>query len=329
MSLSDDFDTLQQQVNAEPDHVSEARRRRSVILGAFSDEADVLETVPSGSLARGSQIDPIHDVDLIVVFDPEQHPSWGQPGGSAREALELVQARVQALVGKNQGEVASEVRRADVKNHSVKCFLDDPGAEDAFTVDVMPALRHPDSGLRVPEAASEAWIRTDPEQLMAAVAQRHGEWGEFVKLVRVLKRWNRDNRKPFKSLTLEVLALERMPVAERPQALARFFEAAHAVIDEPICDPAGLCGEIQPDLDRDRARELLDAAAGLTDDAVRAEVEGDEATARAIWREVLGDVFPAPSGGSGGSGAGTGAAAIVAPALIARPRRPVIDAPQG
>ncbi len=101
------------------------------------------------------------------------------------------------------------------------------------------------------------------------------------------------------------------------------------MIDEPICDPAGLCGEIQPDLDRDRARELLDAAAGLTDDAVRAEVEGDEATARAIWREVLGDVFPAPSGGSGGSGAGTGAAAIVAPALIARPRRPVIDAPQG
>jgi hypothetical protein len=332
MSLSDDFDALQQEVNADPEHVTEARRRRAVILGAFAREPDVLETVPSGSLARGSQIDPIHDVDLIIVFDPDEHPSWGAPGGSAREALELLQARVQELVGVNQGRLASEVRRADVKNHSVKCFLDDPGQEDAFTVDVMPALRHPEGGLSVPEAASKAWIRTDPEHLMAAVAERHGEWGQFVKLVRVLKRWNRDNGKPFKSLTLEVLALERMPVAERPEALARFFEAVHAVVDEPVCDPAGLCGEIQPDLERERARELLETASQKAWDALDAAASGDEAAACALWHEVLGDAFPTPPAGAGGSGAGVGAgaaAAIAAPSVIARPRRPVIDAPQG
>ncbi len=70
------FDTHQSEVNAEPDNVREARRRRNFFCAAFGAQADVTETVPSGSLARGTQRDPIHDVDLIIVFSPEDHPDW-------------------------------------------------------------------------------------------------------------------------------------------------------------------------------------------------------------------------------------------------------------
>ena len=60
-----------------------------------------------------------------------------------------------------------------------------------------------------------------------------------------------------KSLVVEVLALDLLPVADRPAALSRFFTAAAEAVWGPICDPAGLCGEIQPDMDRAAASAAL------------------------------------------------------------------------
>ncbi len=76
------FDTHQVVVNADPDSVHEARHRRNVFCDAFGTLSEVSETIPSGSLARGTQRDPIHDVDLIMVFDADEHPT----GTTAAEA---------------------------------------------------------------------------------------------------------------------------------------------------------------------------------------------------------------------------------------------------
>jgi hypothetical protein len=333
VTLKGDFDALQQEVNADKEQVDEARRRRDIFRDALGPQEDVAETIPSGSLARGSHADPIHDVDLVVVFEADAYSHWGEPGASADNALGVVQSRVRELLGASEGTCGNEVRLASPRNHAVKCFLDDPDDPDAFTVDVMPALRHPEGGLLVPESASKDWIRTDPEHLIGLVGQRHADWNEFVKLVRVLKRWNQDHGKFFKSLTIEVLALKCLSQAERPEALARFFAAAHSVVDEPICDPAGLCGEIQPDLDRDAARALLWDAADSSWKALEAEAADDEEEARVLWHSVLGDAFPKPSGAGSGGGGGAGAAGggVVAalPSVVPRRPRPVIDAPQG
>jgi hypothetical protein len=55
---------------------------------------DCAEQVPSGSLVRGPQRDPIHDVDLIMVFDREQHSDWDTGPGSAEAALEYVRGQL-------------------------------------------------------------------------------------------------------------------------------------------------------------------------------------------------------------------------------------------
>lgn len=90
MSVESAFDTYQTTVNANPDHVTEARRRRDLFKTAFAGEADVEEVRVSGSLARGTQKHPIHDVDTVIVFKASSHPDWGQPGGSAEDALNHV-----------------------------------------------------------------------------------------------------------------------------------------------------------------------------------------------------------------------------------------------
>lgn len=61
MSVTDAFKTFQDVVNADITQVREARTRRDLFKGAFGAEVDVKEVIASGSLARGTHKDPIHD----------------------------------------------------------------------------------------------------------------------------------------------------------------------------------------------------------------------------------------------------------------------------
>jgi hypothetical protein len=329
MDITGAFDQLQQEVNAPLDTVKEARRRRNMFCDAFRGDDDVVECVHSGSLARGSMKDPIKDVDEIIVFDRDAHPDWGLPGDSAEAALDHVRHLVNERLGATNGTMAKEVRLASPRNHSVKCFLDDPEDPDAFTVDVTPALREEDGTLLIPEKASKDWITTDPQDLIARVKARHANWNWFVPLVRVIKRWGADQQTDMKSLLLEVLALHNLPEEEtRQRALARFFTAAATAVRGPVEDPAGHCGEIQPDLDREKAAGHFEAASEAAWRAVEAEDEGDTDRAACLWRAVSGPIFPEPSGGCANTSR-AGLATAAAAATVTRPRRPVRDAPQG
>ena len=323
MSVDEGFDQLQGIVDVPSDVMREARRRRKFFKSSLEKAEDVLEVFPSGSLARGTHKDPLHDVDVVCVFDHDKHTDWGMAGASADVALDHTSDLINAALGSG-GSDGEEVRLTRKQNHAIKCFLDDPEDEQPFTVDVTPALRASNGDILIPERESSSWIRSDPEHLMELVEKRHSVWRQFAKLVRVLKRWNTDNGGLMKSLVIEVLALDHMPDGDRPQALARFFTAASVAVMSPVVDPAGLCGEIQPDLDRAGARDLLAAASDQAWRAVDAAKRGEEDWAMCVWRDVFGPIFPEPPGGC--------TKAKGAPALITtttRPRRPVVDAPQG
>lgn len=326
MSVESGFDDSQSEVDADMPAVREARRRRDVFRTALGGLDEVKEVVPSGSLARGTHKDPIHDVDLLVVYEHDAHPDWHtseENDATAAEALEHTRTRVKELIGRD-GTDGEEVRHTLLRNHSVKCFLDPPDDPGAFTVDVTPALRRSEGGLWIPESLSEKWVPSDPEHLMSLVADRHAEWPLFAKLVRVLKRWNGDHGDLMKSLVVELLALDHLDGEDRPRALSTFFTAAAAAVQEPVCDPAELCGEVQPDLDRDAAEEKLSEAAELAWEAVDLAGRGKGAQAMCKWREIFGDIFPEPPGGCGSGAAGAAAAAGVAAA-----KRPIRDLAQG
>lgn len=317
MSIESGFDNLQTTVNVLADALADARARRDLFRTELAKESDVLEVRPSGSLARGTHKDPVNDVDVVVVFDSDEHPDWNEPGPSAEAALEHVRHAVKARLGANG---TGHVRHTLLRNHSVKCFLDDPDDPDAFTVDVSPALVRAEGGIWIPEQVNERWIASDPQYLCDVVAKRHADWNEFARLVRVLKRWNTDHGKHMKSLTVEVLALDHLPVASRQRALASFFAAAQEAVWYPIEDPARLCGAIQPDLDPAAASEALRTAADLAARAIEAEANGEPRQAQCLWNKVFGDIYPEPYGGCG-----TGSTSIVTPV----PKRRVVDSPQG
>ena len=327
MKVSTAFETYQTTVNAAPEVVKEARARRNLFKQALGTEPDVVEVRPSGSLARGTQHDPIKDVDTIIVFKDDAHPDWGQPGTSAADALSYLGSRINALLGSSGTHTPGKVRLAKPKDHAVKCFLDDPDSESPFTVDAMPALLRPE-GLLVPEVHSSDWVLTDPALMIELSKDAHAQGRIFAPLVRILKRWAKTQvNTKVSSLLIEVLALECLPkTGERPAALSAFFTAASVRIDTPVCDPAGLCGPIQPNLDVDVLRESLEEAA---DDAARAEQHerwDQHDVAVGIWGEIFGKDFPRPPSTGGGAGAAGAGVAAVGEEL--KPR-PVKDINQG
>lgn len=294
MSVLEAFGEFQKVVNADVDVVAEARRRRDIFREAFGAEPDVVEVIPSGSLARGTQKDPIHDVDLIIVYNADDHPTWGTSGQSATDALDYVRGRVNSLLGATSGSVDQVVRLARWRNHAVKCFLDDPDDDGAFTVDAMPALRRGDH-LLIPEVLSESWVECDPESLIACVAEKHSEWNKFAGTVRMLKRWAADQDFKVKSLVMEVLALDHLPLhLNQPAALKQFFVAATYAIEggEIVTDPADYCGPVQDDLDYEKFGERLRKARDNASQAAQASANHDPQGALWHWGQVFGAEFP-------------------------------------
>jgi hypothetical protein len=143
-------------------------------------------------------------------------------------------------------------------------------------------------------------------------------------MVRVLKNWRLSVpvEAQIKSLVMEILALECMPRdGSRPHALRAFFTAAAVRVNRPLVDPAGHCGEIQPDLDTVALRSALAEAAETAAAACAAADGGDTDGALRAWQRIFGPAFPVPEATIKKDRWGAG------PALIT-PRR-VKDTPQG
>ncbi len=319
MNVDGAFAIYQGRVNADKTQMAEARRRRSLFVSALMGDRDVVEVKPSGSLARGTQKRPIHDVDLLVVFDRDEHPQWGNRGDSAKGALDHLQTRIRELLGTAGSFAEGEVRLTRWRNHAVKCFLDDPDDHNAFTVDATPALRDGDRFL-IPEATNNCWVPTDPQLLIDEVAARHHEWDKYAGTARMLKAWAATQPTKIKSLVIEVLALDHLPTGRlRPVAIKEFFAGAAYQIESGKIptDPAGICGEIQHDLDLTEFAECLRVASNGSARACHAQAQGDDHRAVQQWGFVFGADFPAPPSTT----------PAVPPVVV--PPRPVKDTPQG
>lgn len=299
MGTSSSFDEFQKTVDADPAQISIARNRRDVFRQTLNRQPGVTVAWSSGSLRRGTQLKPIHDVDMVVEFDWAAHPDWGTPGTSSEEALSLVHDLVKAELGCPGGAVREWVRLVSPRDRAVKCFLDDPENTEAFTVDVMPVLRQANGTLLIPGKKGGLWTTANPEHLIRLVESRQAAWPYFRPLVRVLKQWRHSVTvtTEIKSLVMEVLALKCLPEqpASRAIGLRDFFTAAAVRVNESIDDPAGYCGPIQPDLDTIGLRAALEEARDLADEAVAVEANGNDGHARTLWKKVLGPGFPAPA----------------------------------
>lgn len=235
MNSDDAFRYFGRTIESDPIGVLLAKWQRDTFIAKLKQLPDVAEVIPSGSLTRGTQIGPVHDIDLIVVFDKAEHPDYGRGQESAQAATEHLQNELLEQLDPWHGGGQSLLRETELRRHVVTCRggWTGPFADiipSAPPLDVMPTVRE-GSHLMVPERGT-GWIDVDPAKLMRQVEQRQREWKYLTEVVRMVRAWAEHEHLDMKNLAVEVMVLKYCP---RPgffetlsygEAVARFFEAA-------------------------------------------------------------------------------------------------------
>jgi hypothetical protein len=310
MDSDEAFDRFSKAIESDPLDVLLARWRRNTFEARLRKIPGVVKVIHSGSLARGTYVGELHDIDLIVVFDAEALPDPGLGSGSARAALEHMQAGIDQRLGKGQGPLTREISGTKLRRHVVRCADVSLGPLDGIIpsappVDVMPAIKK-GSHLRIPELHKDRWTDADPEQLLRLVAERKREWKYFDEVVRMAKVWTDHVGLDISSLAIEVMVLQYAPhprffqTLSCGEAVARFFERASRADIRKISDPAGRCGEIDSRINYRALRSELDKAASLARRARDAERTLDSPmpvmampeNPNSLWRQIFGRKFP-------------------------------------
>ncbi len=314
LTIGQVFDLFQDRVSASPADLKLARRRVRMVRRSMKRDRCVRTTLLSGSFARRTQCHPIHDVDLIAVFEKKARPDWDRDHGSAEAALREVEAILERHLGRGDGLGSGRIMKLELRNRVVECHLDvrdQEGNPRSFAVEIMPTVWSKElapgvrltSALRAPGRRQNRWITTDPLYLRRRFTLRRWAWRHFAPMARMLREWRDHNSPGLKSLVVDILALEHIPrrflrpFLTRQEAFLGFFEKAAVAVRSGVFDPAGRCGEIQPGLDRALLSSKLEESAERARSALQLERAGNHHAAVCIWRLIFGPNFPEPPGG--------------------------------
>jgi hypothetical protein len=244
----------------------------------------------TGSYSRHTMISPLNeaDVDFFVVLDPTyfHHYNQGQNGGQA------------GLLDRVKGVLLrTYTRTPDISRNGQAVTI----RFNDFIVDVVPGFTRQGGGFLIPNSITRSWISTDPKRhvdLVSAANRAHNE--DLVPLIKMIKAWNKNINKYFRSFHLEVLALEILngvTITDFPSGVRFYLDKGRTLIAQKNLDPAGYGGDVGAYLNTQEA--ISDAVSKFQlayDRAIKAEDyarRGYTKDAVDTWIKVFGDYFPA------------------------------------
>ena len=257
--------------------------RQQNVRKAVSAELTVLTDFLTGSYCRSTLIAPLSeaDVDIFVVLDPQYYEKDGQ--------VALLERVKRAL--KKQYDL-SDISR---DGQAITVTFSD------FKVDVVPGFYRSGGGYLIPNTQGSTWIETNPkehERLSSENNQAHN--GDLVPLEKMIKRWNREIGRHFRSFHLEVLAwdiLDGVTISSFSSGARYFFDRSRTKIKQKNADPAGYGGDvgyyISSQAQIDEAVSRFTTAYNRAIKAEEYEAKGKVADAIGEWRKIFGDTFPA------------------------------------
>ena len=243
----------------------------------------------SGSYPRHTRLDPLDDIDIIVVVDSTD-PWDNDPETAMKAAGEAVRPDFPG----------STIR---LGAHAAKVMPKDPPIPDVH-LDIVVATETGDGTiLEISERDPESnWKKSDPEAHAAKLTEANDAWAKRLKpTIKQAKHWNRNAEgDPLRSFLVEALAL-RIFTGEGDISAAKmvqkFFNESKKAVLTPTKSPAVPDGSVDGDMtddEREAHADRLTKASKKADDAVAAEDAGDESAAQEIWYDLFGDPFPKP-----------------------------------
>lgn len=257
------------------------------IREALEAQPCVLSSELSGSYDRKTKIRPLHDIDVLVVFDPEVAYD---AKGEMIKPRQLI-ARIARLIPSLRRKLP-RLAGPKLQSRSVNIVLDGIG------LDLVPAFGLRAGGYLISDSTTQNWIPTDPlkyAEHLSALNQSHRFDQQLVPFIKMIKSWARVNAPLLKSYLLELLVLNSLPSIESySDACANFFLRASTQILGSICDPITdiEVNELLP-LQRLEVMRQFRRSLNLSLDAKVAEVLGRPAPVSARhFAQVFGPKFP-------------------------------------
>jgi len=258
---------------------------RSVVEGGLQ----VKDSFLAGSYSRNTMIAPLKeaDIDIFVVLASSYYFHYnGQNGGQAG-LLDFLKRTLRKTY----------TRTPDISRNgqAVTIHFED------FLVDVVPSFNRDGGGFLIPDSINSKWISTDPKrhsEIMSQANKAHG--GNLIPIIKMVKAWNRNIDRHFRSFHLEVLALHvfnNVTISDFPSGMRFFFDRGRALISKQNADPAGYGGDVGSYIGTQAQIQEAEQKFQLAyERALKAEqygTQGHTKYAIEMWSKIFGDYFPA------------------------------------
>jgi len=276
------------------------------------------DAIPYGSFARKTKIRPLDDVDLLLLLhgrgtraapspnDPDVYwlkiednaaalAVFGNACGyvNSTKILNRIKSSLSAIPNYSKADIHRNMQAVTLQ---LKSYV--------WNFDIVPAVPIGDGTATIyyliPDGHGE-WIRTDPRIDQANITRVNGQHkGEFVRVVRLLKYWNRRTHKPrLPSYYFETLALRAFdnatPIADYPTAIKRFFDCAPIYLTLACPDPKGLGPALDANIDwetKSKVKTAMAEAAQSASYALMYKQQDKDKEAIYWWGQVFGGEFP-------------------------------------
>jgi hypothetical protein len=272
-TLAQAFEQFRNNLSLDDGQKQQILERRSKLIDLLQDRFRS-PVRPIGSHARGTNIPPIGDIDLMLVLQRSRSDDPVMLLDEIRDVL---------------AEKYSGVRR---QNRSVGILYGD------FRFDVVPAIVRSRGGYHLPDAGSQKWIFTYPEKHNDhAKKVDQGTGAMAIPMVRMLKSWNRRQLAGLKSFHLEVMVLRAL--GTKPASYAEGTRDALRSVARAVRSSCGDPAESGNTLDtylstlqRDQIARRCQEASDQLSRAIELDQQGKPGEAIRLAREVFGAPFP-------------------------------------
>jgi len=284
-----------QDATAEAGFTTELSGMLTKMLGAFNDrnvelveerldeiklalETSIEGTIDQmfgGSVAKHTYVDGLSDIDSLLFID-ESKLKIHSSTEAIQQVLGVLKKHFAEQAAVTSGRLAVTVEY-----------------EDGMQIQLLPAVRTINGGVRVPSATGDGWSSIDPEAFQKALTRRNNECGG--KLVPTIKLAKAINGTFPESQRLSGYHLESLAVAAfgnygGPRTLSamlpHFFEKARDLVLEPIRDKTGQSIHVDDYLGAAKSEQRLNAG-HLLDRIAKRMRNSNVAGSLAQWRALF------------------------------------------
>lgn len=291
ITVSEAFEKFRKKLELTATEKKDAQKRHTEVRDCIRSTFDITRDFLTGSYGRHTKTKPLKDIDIFFVLGLKEDYRKNEPPSKILDAFE------ECLIDKYGGNKVERGRRC-ITIEFDKVYQTQEQDGKVLSIDAVPAFET-NGHFDIPDDILSKWIASDPQVHSQQATDKNNELGgKWVPLVKMLKRWNSEAKKPIKpSFLIEVMAQDLIdaPFQGYQHEITAFLDAAYYDIENEWADPAGLGPPVSDQMDQSRiqtAKETLRSAHKICLRAQRAEELGNTSEALSLWRQIFGTYFP-------------------------------------